>query len=100
MDFREALDAARSLNVDGPHSVHGRKLAVMDLLLDCGTAFGADLDGVGGQIASVFGIDVHYDEAMAENVVDFRHRDGRTLYRMIQHDGKWFRLNVDLLRFP
>jgi hypothetical protein len=93
VNINEAINQARALHYDGPHSIHGRKAAVTDLLLDMGVEFARHGPPL-GSLTSFSGLDVFYDEAMAADIVDLRHRNGRVLYRLIQRDGQWIRLNL------
>lgn len=94
-DMFDAINAAREASMEGPHSVHGRKSAVMDLLLDSGADFGMNRVG---HPSAIYGIGVHYDEEMPKGVVEFRHQDGRTLRRLMQGpDARWYEFDPSIL---
>ena len=96
-DFHDAVRGIREATPFDPQTIHGRKAAVFDLLLDSGARF----DRAEGSVSRFYGIDVIHNEAMPANTVEFHSSDGRVLRRLIQSQGKWYEVATDPIEmFP
>jgi hypothetical protein len=95
-ELRDAMRQASEVADRGPHQVYGQRVTLFDLVFDSGIPIGK----ASQTLSALYGLDVHYDETMPRGTVDFRHRDGRTLSRLIQSpDGTaWFRVDAEALR--
>jgi hypothetical protein len=91
VDFFQALQAAREASAEGPVSVHGRRVAVFDLLADSKAQF---IKGA-GDVTAFAGIPVCYDETMAVGMVEFRYDNGRPPRRLVQVSGKWYEFDTE-----
>lgn len=86
MDFFEALKHAQEAALDRPASIHGRKHAVWDLLLDSHV----EVKRAPADITHFAGLDAIHDETMPRSTVEFRTADGRVLQRLIQAGAQWY----------